>query len=303
MSNANRVVIIGGPKTGKTSLSMALLAIGHLEPAQIRHTDELRADNNWSEASAEASKWFDAPGPWIVEGVAAVRALRKWLATNPTGKPCDEVRVLLKPMADTSKGQAAMAKGASTIFGEIRAELVERGVTVTTDWPTDLPAEAVELGRGEAARLDAEMKARATKPTSSAPVAFKVNPGETVTFTEQTATLEAGGPAAKFGELPPADSTLKSGEPLANVRADTPALDPAAGMGPPFASAELKPRDLAPGEMLAEAPEAANIGTPISTPDGFVGEELPATSGDKRAKQWWKNRPWKDGPNGSTPGK
>lgn len=121
-----RVVIAGGPKTGKSSLAECLEAI---DVARIRHTDDL-AHLGWSEASAAAALWFGAPGPWIVEGVAAARALRKWLASHPEGKPCDVVYVLDEPVVARTPGQETMAKGCQTVFAEVRPELVRRGVEI-----------------------------------------------------------------------------------------------------------------------------------------------------------------------------
>ena len=82
----------------------------------------------WSAASEHvATEWMAKPGPWIIEGVAAVRALRKWLAAHPSGKPCDEVVVLDRPRVELSKGQAAMAKGCAKIWAEVMDEVKARG--------------------------------------------------------------------------------------------------------------------------------------------------------------------------------
>lgn len=118
-----RICIAGGPRTGKTTLSTSLGV------ARVRHTDDLM-HLGWSEASAAAALWLDAPGPWIVEGVAAVRALRKWLAAHPEGKPCDVAYWLDEPVVPTSSGQRAMAKGCATVWDEIEAELRARGVEI-----------------------------------------------------------------------------------------------------------------------------------------------------------------------------
>jgi predicted ATPase len=119
-----RTVICGGPKTGKTTLSQSL-------PRPVYHTDD-RIPLGWSEASESVSQLFSSPGPWTIEGAAAVRALRKWLASNPTGKPCDQV-ILLSGVMDSAQytpRHAAMAKGVETIFAEIEGELLARGVEV-----------------------------------------------------------------------------------------------------------------------------------------------------------------------------
>lgn len=119
-----RLVIAGVPRAGKTTM-----ANSYVRPI-ARHTDDLIGSRPWSEVSVEVATWFDAPGPWIVEGVAAVRALRKWLRTHDTGAPCDRVIWFDVPRVAPLPGQLVMAKGCRTVWHEIRAELVARGVHV-----------------------------------------------------------------------------------------------------------------------------------------------------------------------------
>lgn len=114
-----RLCIAGGPKTGKTTLA-ATLGI------PVKHTDDA-LDLGWSEASAEVASWMSMPGPWVIEGVAVPRAIRKFLAANP-GKPCDKVIWLDMPRVDTTPAQDTMAKGALTVMAQILPELHARGV-------------------------------------------------------------------------------------------------------------------------------------------------------------------------------
>lgn len=129
MAAAERVVIGGGPNTGKTTLSKVLEA-GN-DDLVIMHTDVLvSTDLDWSEQSAAVAGWFTATDlPWVIEGVATVRALRKFMKTNAE-KPCDMVVWLTQPVVPVTEKQETMAKGAQTIFDEIEAELVGRGVTI-----------------------------------------------------------------------------------------------------------------------------------------------------------------------------
>jgi hypothetical protein len=122
-----RVAICGWPRAGKTSL--AALAAAKIGVAP-RSTDELLGTHDWSAASAEASTWFDAPGPFVLEGVALPRSLRKWLRRNPTGKPCDVAVFLSSPFVALSEGQERMGKGCNTVWQEILPELLHRGVTL-----------------------------------------------------------------------------------------------------------------------------------------------------------------------------
>lgn len=119
-------MVVGGPRAGKTTLAFAL-SRGYRIP--VHGTDELRA-LKWSESSLVASTWFDRPGPWICEGVVIPRAVRKWLAANPEGKPADIAIWVNRPVSLRVRGQEAMAKGCETVWDELLPELVVRGVRV-----------------------------------------------------------------------------------------------------------------------------------------------------------------------------
>jgi len=127
-----RIVIIGGPRTGKTTLARAVVVAGvpHRH-TPIRHTDDLIGVLDWSAASQKiADQWLVAPGPWIIEGVAAVRGLRKWLRAHPMGAPCDTIIICSHPKVARTDGQERMAKGHDKIWAEIRDDLERRGVRI-----------------------------------------------------------------------------------------------------------------------------------------------------------------------------
>ncbi len=126
-ASAKRVVIAGGPNAGKTTLANSL---AHEIGRRVRNTDELLGTHEWSAASLEVSHWLDDPGPWIVEGAAVPRALRKWLRRNPDGKPADVALYLPQPVAARNKGQETMAKGVHTVWSEVLPQLEARGVIV-----------------------------------------------------------------------------------------------------------------------------------------------------------------------------
>lgn len=141
-----RIAITGGPRTGKTTLADQLwngvaIAAGVADPMQrgrgadlVRHTDDLM-HLGWSEASQAATLWLDEPGPWIVEGVAVSRALRKWHDQHPGERPpVDRVIYLREPHDALSKGQAAMAKGVASVHAEIEGWLRQHGVI--TEYPS-----------------------------------------------------------------------------------------------------------------------------------------------------------------------
>lgn len=121
-------MIAGCPKAGKTSAAVVVARQLGLPEAAIMHTDDLVNVLPWSAASAEVSTWLDEPGPWIVEGVAAVRALRKWLDAHPEGTPCDRFVWYREPLMTLTPAQAAMAKGCETVLSKILAPLLLRGL-------------------------------------------------------------------------------------------------------------------------------------------------------------------------------
>jgi KaiC/GvpD/RAD55 family RecA-like ATPase len=129
-ANRDRVCVAGGPKTGKTSYARHFA-----DNTRVRHTDSIigrfgEDRESWSRESEEVSRWMDEPGPWLIEGVTVARALRKWLARNPEGKPCDVVVWLDKAHVERTKGQDSMSKATLTVFREVLPELERRGVRV-----------------------------------------------------------------------------------------------------------------------------------------------------------------------------
>lgn len=121
-----RILIAGIPSAGKSTFAETLgLKLGIVP----RHTDSL-IHLGWSEASAAAALWIAEPGPWIIEGVAVGRALRKWLAANE-GAPADAVYWMPFERVPLTKGQTTMANGCITVWGEVMKSLALRGVTPT----------------------------------------------------------------------------------------------------------------------------------------------------------------------------
>lgn len=123
-----RIIIAGGPHTGKTTLAAK---IGAARSWPVIHTDDW-ATKGWSQASQTACDWIaenvERPD-WILEGVATPRALRKFLAAY-NDAPCDVLVYLTDHYGDLSEGQVSMGKGCATVFGEIEKELKKRGVDI-----------------------------------------------------------------------------------------------------------------------------------------------------------------------------
>jgi hypothetical protein len=124
---SRRIVIIGGPRVGKSTLSQKLR--DELGISNLRCSDDIK-HLSWSESSAEASKWFDEQGDWIIEGVQMARALRKWLAANPNTPLDADILTLHRPWEARLPGQESMTKGVWTVFQEIRGELIKRGARI-----------------------------------------------------------------------------------------------------------------------------------------------------------------------------
>ena len=123
-----RLVIIGGPHVGKTTLSERL-SVEH-GVTNVRHSDDVK-HLGWSESSAEASNWFNAQGDWIIEGVQMARALRKWLAANPDEILDADILILDQVFGEILlPGQEAMRKGVHTVFRQIESELIRRGARI-----------------------------------------------------------------------------------------------------------------------------------------------------------------------------
>lgn len=120
-----RILIAGGPKAGKTTLANGLAAQGGVT---LLHTDDLIDTHDWSSASDEVASWMSREGPWVIEGVAVPRALRKWLQANPEGMPCELALWLSEPKERLTLRQSAMAKGCLTVWREVEQELRRRGV-------------------------------------------------------------------------------------------------------------------------------------------------------------------------------
>lgn len=134
-----RILITGGPRTGKTTLADELGITSPPPPGFVvpivRHSDDLIAElahlgkDAWSEGSRRVAEWLSESGPWIIEGVAASRGLRKYRDQHPgEPPPVDRVIYLREPHEPWTSGQRSMAKGVETVHREIEPWLDEHGV-------------------------------------------------------------------------------------------------------------------------------------------------------------------------------
>lgn len=97
-----RVAIVGGPKTGKTTLSQGVT------DRPVLHTDDNMAQP-WEDQPHIIIAQADGKESFVVEGVQAGRALRK-------GLEVDAVVVLNQPKVTRTEGQERMAKGCDKIL-------------------------------------------------------------------------------------------------------------------------------------------------------------------------------------------
>lgn len=126
--NSRQIVIVGGPHTGKTTLAGRLKE--ELQIENVMHSTDDLIGLGWSEASAEAAKWFSEPGDWIIEGVSTARALRKWLVANPNRPLAADILVLDEAFTPLLRGQQTMTTGIHTVFRQIEPELQRRGARI-----------------------------------------------------------------------------------------------------------------------------------------------------------------------------
>jgi adenylate kinase family enzyme len=124
-----KVVIIGVPRSGKTTLASAQ---EEYKSDTLIHTDSLLGSEKleWSQRSERIVDWMDAYDDYIIEGCDAVRGLRKYMKTYPDEKPCDVVVWMDTPRDELSKHQTAFGKGCFKIFNELLPRLSELGVQV-----------------------------------------------------------------------------------------------------------------------------------------------------------------------------
>ena len=130
-----RIVVVGGPRRGKSTYVRSLdLPRYCTDPRSLCKEpedgvtylpEEFAAKERWSDASQYiADTWFAMPGPWVIEGVATARALRKWLAAHDH-PPCDRVVYFAAahPLAKVTQGQERMALGVETVWRQIAFDL------------------------------------------------------------------------------------------------------------------------------------------------------------------------------------
>lgn len=127
---ASRVVIVGGPRRGKSWLARELSAPVFCGDPRSKVKDPEEGVHYLPEgipfagddgaAMWVACNWFTMPGPWVLEGHVMARALRRWTRDHYNGYPCDRIIVLDRPaMCDATRGQDSMHTGVMKVWSEI----------------------------------------------------------------------------------------------------------------------------------------------------------------------------------------
>jgi len=142
----SRIIIIGGPRRGKSTIARNLRTSASAIPTYcgdpvnlVKEPEDgvtyLPANLSWSESSAYiAENWLTQPGPWCCEGVAMARAVRKMVIAGKTAiLDGVDIVVLIEPYEGASEtaGQAIMAKGVMTVWAEV-ADLFPQARTIST---------------------------------------------------------------------------------------------------------------------------------------------------------------------------
>lgn len=105
LATHKRVAIVGGPQCGKTTLAKTCT------DRPIHHNDDGK-HIKWEDQPAHWKKQVEGQDSFVIEGVQAVRAIRK-------GLKVDAVIQLDSPYKDLKKGQESMRKGQHTMMKDV----------------------------------------------------------------------------------------------------------------------------------------------------------------------------------------
>jgi len=146
-----RIVVIGGPRTGKTTYATKLAKqLGvHLGSTGKRTEQEdglVSTDNymkraDWKTLPDVIIKDLKDREDWVLEGTQAARVLRRWLKQAPDEPKIDKVLVFNRPWVVRNTGQEAMAKGVRTVLRDMMPLLKKAGITVEDMTPPELTPE------------------------------------------------------------------------------------------------------------------------------------------------------------------
>lgn len=129
VERARRLVIAGGPQSGKTTL-----ADEYSRYLPIIHADGMHMLKSWRFRVMVVHHYLRQPGPWLVEGVTVASALKIWLRENNGQKdsrlPCDEIIYLTRSYGSLTHGQRAVQRLVTSACQLILPKLEALGVKV-----------------------------------------------------------------------------------------------------------------------------------------------------------------------------
>ena len=104
LAKNRRVAIVGGPRTGKTTMA------SYVRDRKVYHTDDFM-HLDWKDQPDFIIQLLKDQSTYVVEGVQVARALRK-------GLPVDAVIFLRNPKLELNVKQEAMRKTVDKVFTE-----------------------------------------------------------------------------------------------------------------------------------------------------------------------------------------
>lgn len=127
-----RIVIAGAPRCGKSTL-LRELALDF--PCAVS-TDDFIHHTPWEEVPNACIRVLEKYDSWALEGVNAVRVLRRWIRDLGTCPLIDKVYYLTKPMAPRKPAHESMAKGIHKQWREVEPWLLKMGVEIVREVPS-----------------------------------------------------------------------------------------------------------------------------------------------------------------------
>ena len=117
---SKRILIVGGPRTGKTTLSRELQEETRLPTF---HTDDFLHLKDFRAQTTATTNWLLVEPDYIVEGVHTVYALRRLLEERYEGeKPAplpDLIHFCEKPFERLHTGQERLWRGVNTVMYDL----------------------------------------------------------------------------------------------------------------------------------------------------------------------------------------
>ncbi len=143
-----RVVVIGGPRTGKTTyatklakqLGVHLASTGKRtqQPEGLVSTDNYIGSGSYAELPDRVIKDLRGRESFVLEGTQAARVLRRWLKEAPGEAKLDKVLVFSRPWVPRNPRQEATAKGVRTVMRDLQPLLDAAGVPTEAFVPPEM---------------------------------------------------------------------------------------------------------------------------------------------------------------------